>query len=176
VAETIVELLRSNYDEMHGVVNVRPVVDRLLKSPDRAFADVAAAFKTAEPRWRLPMVEAMRTLAATGYCNENQAPDLIRATEAVAVDSGTDEYFKTVNAMVSSRKTAGALLFFVERLLESGKSTAFARQLAFYTVGMLLDHQTAQVSPGLRVALSLAATAESSDQMKDQFAQVVSRL
>jgi hypothetical protein len=118
VAETIVEMLRKNYDDQHGVFNVRPVVDSLLNQ-SRPFAEVSSSFREAEPKWRLPILEAMRVLATTGHCSE--AEDVLRATDVVVGEFGVDEYFKTVNALVGSPDAAPALTGFVSRLLQRQK-------------------------------------------------------
>ena len=175
MAERIVDLLRSNYDEKHGVVNVRPVVDQLLRTSSAPFAEVSASFETAESRWRLPILEAMRVLAASGHCTENDVQGVLRATESVAAESGADEYFKSVNALVASPKTAGALTGFVSRLLDNPRRD-FERRLAFYTIGMLLEHRTAKLPDGLRGALRTAADAEGSDQLRRQFVELLGRL
>jgi len=174
VADSILDQLRNNYDERHGVVNVRPVVDNLLKTSTNPFAEVSATFRDAEPRWRMPILEAMRVLAASGKCTEEGAQDVLKATEAVAVESGDDEYFKTINALVASPKAATALTAYVLRLLEMGRNS-FARRLAFYTVGMLLEHRTAQLSDGLHNALKYAAEEEKSEQLKRQFQELLNR-
>jgi hypothetical protein len=171
----IVKLLQSHYDEQYGIVNVRPVVDQLLETSRDPFAEVSKTFDTAEPRWRIPILEAMRALAASGHCNEGGAADILRATSTVAADSGVDEYFKSVNAIVSSRQAAGVLTGFVASLLEDTRNE-FARRLAFYTVGMLLEHNMGNLTSRLRGALKSAAASERSAQLRRQFGEVIDRL
>jgi hypothetical protein len=171
----IVGLLREHYDAKYGLVNVRPVIDQLLKSTPDAFVEMSSAFDTADPQWRLPILEAMRTLAAIGRCDERSAGDLLRATEAVAADSGVDEHFKTINALVTAQRTAGALTPYALDLLKR-RGDGLARRLAFYTVAMLLEHGTAPVTASLRGALESAAATETSDQLKRQYAEIVARL
>jgi len=176
MADTFVELLRRNYNEKYGETNVRPALDQLLKTSRAPFDEVSVAFKGAEPRWQLPLLEAMRILASTGYCNETEAEVVLRATETVATDSGEDEYFKSVNALVVSPKTAPALTRFISRLLERPVTDDFSRRLAFYTVGMLVEHGEKKLATGLHDALSSAAATERSDRLKLQFQELLKRL
>jgi hypothetical protein len=171
VAETIVEMLRKNYDDQHGVFNVRPVVDSLLNQ-SRPFAEVSSSFREAEPKWRLPILDAMRVLATTGHCSE--AEDVLRATDVVVGEFGVDEYFKTVNALVGSPDAAPALTGFVSRLLQRQRDD-FARRLAFYIVGVLLEHHTATLSSQLRQELNAAVETESSKHLSGQFREVLAK-
>lgn len=173
--DAIIDLLRSNYNEEHGVTNVRPVVDELLAKSRTPFPDIAVTFRNAEPRWRLPILEAMRALCVVGRCTQDDAELLMRATETVAADSGNDEYFKSINALVASRRSAPALISFVARWLRVPQDE-FTRRLAFYVVGMLLEHQTAEITDEVWTALKSAADSEGSDKMKAQFADILGRL
>src|SRR5580765_2373984 len=98
----IVEMLSKNYDSDHGVVNVRPIVDALLASSDDPFAEFSQIFDGLDMQWRVPVLEAMRVLAASGHCTQKQTDKIFSATDVVAADSGIDEYFKSVNAVVVS--------------------------------------------------------------------------
>jgi hypothetical protein len=166
-------MLRKNYDDQHGVFNVRPIVDSLLKQ-SRPFAEVSSSFREAEPKWRLPILEAMRVLATTGHCTEGEAEDVLRATDVVVGEFGVDEYFKTVNALVGSPDAAPALTGFVSRLLQR-QGDDFARRLAFYIVGVLLEHHTATLSSQLRQELNAAVETESSKHLSGQFREVLAK-
>jgi hypothetical protein len=173
VAETIVDLLRKNYDDQFGVANVRPVVDKLLESSQDPFGEVLAAFRV-EPQWRLPILEAMRVLASTGYCTVEGALHLIDATDLVAREFGTDEYFKSVNALVASPKAAPALTSFISRLLNT-ESSEFTRRLAFYILGILLERRKELPLDEVRESLTSAADRETSNQLKEQFRGLLAR-
>ena len=171
----IVSLLRQYYDAQYGIVNVRRVIDQLLSSSDRPFDAMSAAFKSAEPQWRLPILEGMRTLAATYDCSEDRARDLLTATDDVAADAGVDEHFKSINTLVMAPQATGALPAYAARLLE--RRDSLARRLAFYTVAMLLEHQrTERITDSLRRALESAAAAETSDQLKQEYGEILTRL
>lgn len=177
MADYIVDLLDKNYDAEHGVVNVRPVVDMLLsssKDPYGPFAQVSQAFGDVEPRWHLPILEAMRVLAASGHCTQKHADEIFRATDTVAAESGNDEYFKSVNALVVSPKTAPALPEHIRRWLNTDRE--FDRRLAFYTSGMLVDRKMNELLKNLRAKLESAANAEPSPKLKGQFMELLTRL
>jgi hypothetical protein len=173
MAYSIVEMLRKNYDDHHGVFNIRPVVDSLLQE-FRPFSEVSASFREAEAKWRLPILEAMRVLATIGRCTEKEANDVLSATDDVVNEFGTDEYFKTVNALVGSPKAAPALTGFALRLLRT-RGDGFPRRLAFYIVGVLLEHHTATLSNQLRQELADAAGIEASEQLREQFREVLAK-
>lgn len=173
MAETIVDLLRKNYDDQHGVVNVRPVVDKLLERSNDPFSEASATFDV-EPQWRLPILEAMRVLASTGYCTEEGARYLMHATEIVAAEFGSDEYFKSVNALVASPTAAPALTSFIKFLLNA-ETNEFRRRLAFYIFGILLERRTAMIPDELRDSLMSAAKSEKSAPLKKQFTELLAR-
>jgi hypothetical protein len=173
VAETIVDLLRKNYDDQHGVVNVRPVVDKLLERSKDPFSEAWAAFDV-DPQWHLPILEAMRVLASTGYCTVEGARYLINATEIVAAEFGSDEYFKSVNALVASPKAAPALTSFISSLLNV-ETNEFRRRLAFYIFGILLERRTAILPDEIRDSLISAAKGEKSASLKKQFTELLAR-
>lgn len=135
--EWIITLLTKNYDENYGVVNSRPVVEAVVKESKYPFRDVAETFYEASQRWQLPLVDAMRTLAATGYCTSSDARLMLDATRVVAEDAGSEEYFKTVNAMASAQALAPAVFDFVRLLLSETNESR--RRLAFYTVALLAE-------------------------------------
>jgi hypothetical protein len=170
----IVELLDKNYDAAHGVVNVRPVVDYLLRSSKDPFAEFSGIFDQVNPRWHLPILEAMRVLAATDKCTPQQTDEIFKATETVAAESGDDEYFKSVNAVVVSPKIAPALGRYIAQWLSTDAS--FFRELAFYTSGMLLERKMNESLKPLRPNLESAAQAENSPQLKSQFNELLRRL
>src|SRR5260370_38933309 len=174
MADHIVDLLNKNYDANHGVVNVRPVVDTLLASSDDPFAQFSVIFDDVDPRWPLTILEAMRVLAASGNCTQRQADEIFRATDRVAAESGVDEYFKSVNAVVVSAKIAPALPQHIERWLKTERE--FYRRLAFYTSGMLLERKMSALLKNLRAQLESAAKAESSEKLKGQFNEVLKQL
>jgi hypothetical protein len=174
MANLVIDLLNKNYDAAYGVVNVRPVVDKLEHSSDNPFAQVSQVFYTADPQWRLPILEAMRALAVDGYCNREQAHEIFRATDTVAADSGSDEYFKSVNAVVVSPKVAPALPEHIKIWLNNADD--FYRRLAFYTSGMMLERNMNALLKNLRPNLEAAAAAESSPRLKDQFYELLKQL
>jgi hypothetical protein len=175
----VVELLDKNYDETHGVVNVRRVVDHLLSSSKDAFGDISESFYKVDSRWHLPILEAMRVLAATGKYTEqrtDQVTDqLFKATATVATESGMDdEYFKSVNAVIVSPRIAPALGRYIEDWLN--RDGSFFRELAFYTSGMLLDRNMNEPLKRLRSNLQSAAQAENSPQLKSQFDELLKQV
>jgi len=174
MANKIVDLFPDNYDERFGVVNVRPVVDELLKTRNEPFDEIAASFETVEPEWHLALVEAMRALAVAGYCSAQDAEFILGATVTVARESGDDEYFKTINALVSSPRTVKALPGFVHLLLETPEQ-AFRRRLAFYVVGMLIQ-QGENTLESIRPELSSAIEAEPSVQLRAQFSELLEQI
>lgn len=171
----IIKLLANNYDEQHGVVNSRPVLDAVLKDSVEPFRDVLDTFGEAPRQWRLPLVDAMRTLAATGHCTAEEALSMLEATRTVVVDAGDDEeYFKTVNAMVSAPAPAPAVVTFVLSLLREADD--FQRRLAFYAVALLADKRTAALPDELRAQLKAEAAREPSLVRRRQFFDVLARL
>lgn len=170
----IISLLAENYDEQHGVVNSRPVVDAVIEKSNQPFRDVSNTFDEASRQWQLPLVDAMRALAATGHCTADDADLMLKATRTVAQDSGSDEYFKTVNAMASAQALAPAVAKFVLSLLRD--SDEFQRRLAFYSVALLAERRTAVVPDELRDQLRVEATREKSASRREQFFEVLARL
>jgi hypothetical protein len=172
-------LLADNYDSKHGVVNVRPVVDELMRE-DNPVGQALAIFNE-EPRWRGAILEAVRVLAASGKCDEKGAEDIINATDVFANESGTDEYFKSINALATSARTTPALVSYVEQLLTPSLSRSFERRLIFYTIGMLLEHKKSLLEnreaskrfAQLKDGLESVVRAESSVQLKQQFQEVL---
>jgi hypothetical protein len=172
--EWIISLLADNYDESHGVVNSRPVVDAVISKSDRPFEDLSNTFEDASRQWQLPLVDAMRTLAATGYCTADDAQLMLDATRTVAEVAGSEEYFKTVNAMVSAQNSSAAVVAFVASLL--GDADEFQRRLAFYAVALVAERRTASISVQLRNQLSVEANRETSRVRRKQFLDVLARL
>jgi hypothetical protein len=167
----VIDLLNKNYDTEHGVVNVRPVVDELVKIHPNPFEELRAKFKSVEVRWHSPILEAMRQLAATGRCSESGAHEILLATDTVARETGHDEFFKTINALAVSPTTAPTLVKFVYHLLNSGKE--FDRRLAFYAVGMLLEHNGSRLLSDGENVLRSAAEAEESPELKRDFTDLL---
>jgi hypothetical protein len=116
----------------------------------------------------------MRVLAATGRCTEGQTGDIFKATETVATESGTDQYYKSVNAVVVSPKIAPALADHIAGWLN--RENEFYRQLAFYTSGMLVQRKMSDVLKTIKPRLEFAAKAESSANLKSQFSEVLKKL
>lgn len=173
MGDLVIDLLNENYDAKHGVVNVRPVVDALVKTLGDPFDVLWAKFRS-EKTWHSPILEAMRLLAATGRCNERGAAEILDATYTVAQETGTDEYFKTINALVMSPKTAPTLTKFVDDCLHSGND--FERRLAFYAAGMLLEHNGWRYLNSIQDALQSAADAETSPERKRDYKELVNSL
>lgn len=172
--EWIISILADNYDELHGNVNSRAVVDAVIRDSKEPFRDVSNTFRDAPRQWQLPLVEAMRTLAATGYCTGDDTSVMLDATRAVAEDAGTEEYFKTVNAMASARESAPAVLTFVRSLLGDGDE--FKRRLAFYAVALLAEKHTAQLTNNLRDQLKDEAAREPLSSRREQFLAIIERM
>jgi hypothetical protein len=172
--EWIISLLADNYDESHGVVNSRPVVDAVISESDRPFEDLSDTFEDASRQWQLPLLDAMRTLAATGHCTADDARLMLDATRRVAEVAGSEEYFKTVNAMVSAQDSASAVVTFVASLL--GAADEFQRRLAFYAVALLAEKGTASISAQLREQLTDEANREMVPVRREQFLDVLARL
>jgi hypothetical protein len=170
----IISLLESNYDEQHGVVNSRPVVDALIRDSKQPFRDLSSTFQGAPRQWQLPLVEAMRTMAATGYCTAEEAGFVFDATRAVAEDPASEEYIKTVNAVGSARVAATAVVTFALSLLNNANESQ--RRLAFYAVALLVEKRTAEVPQQLRAQLKIEADRETSPARRDQFLDVLARL
>lgn len=170
----VVSLLQQHYDPTYGIVDVRKVIDELQKTSG-AFDEMSRTFHAAEPQWRLPILEGMRTLAATVDCSEDQAAELLRITDTVAADVGVDEYFKSINAVVMSPKAAGALPAYAVRLLER-RNDGLARRLAFYAAAMLLLHDRSRITEPLRRGLESAAEAETSAEQKEEFREILAQL
>lgn len=175
----IVELLGKNYDEAHGVVNVRRVIDHLLNSSKDAFGDITESFYEVDSRWHLPILEAMRALVATDKYPKEQtsqvADQIFKATQTAVTESGVnDEFFKSVNAVVVSPEIAPGLGRYIEEWLKSDVS--FFRELAFYTSGMLLERNMNEPLKRLRPNLQSAAQAESSPQLKSQFDELLKQV
>jgi anti-sigma B factor antagonist len=184
MADKIVKLLEANYDEKYGVVNMRPVVDRLLRESQNAFADVATGFGTVERRWRQPLLEAMRTLAASGYCNAEDARTVLVATGSIALERGVGEYFRTINALASSKGAAAALPDFLASLLarptdelvpSAEEPAEFRRRLAFYVLGTILEHGTTDIPEDTWLRLKAAASLEPSELRREQFLELLER-
>lgn len=173
MANTILDQLRDNYDDQYGVVNVRPVVDELVRTSRDPLAEVSATFESAELRWRIPILEAMRVLAAMGFWTEGGAKAILKATDAVAAESGKDEYYKSINALVvSSQQATKELMTFVSDWL---RGNHFERWLACYTIGMLIEHRKEPLPEELRSALRSAAMNEESLQMRPKFRELLTR-
>ena len=170
----IIELLNKNYDAQHGVVNIRPVVDTVLQRSTNPFLEISNTFVEATRQWQLPLIEALRTLAASGQCTTDDARFMLEATRTVAEDVGSDEYFKTVNALVSSQASAAALVTFISSLLAG--SNEFKRRLAFYAVGLLAERSPATVPERLLTQLKSEADLEQSPARRAQFLEVLARL
>jgi hypothetical protein len=170
----VVGLLHKNYDPTYGTVNVRPIVDALVASSKDPFSEFTDVFYKAEPRWHLPILEAMRVLAATGRCTQEQTGEIFKATETVAAESGTDQYYKSVNAVVVSPKIAPALAGQIAGWLN--RQNEFYRQLAFYTSGMLLQRKMSEVLKTIIPTLESAAKSESSSNLRSQFSEVLKQL
>lgn len=170
----IIELLAKHYDENHGVANSRPVVDAVIKESKQPFRDVSDTFAEASRQWQLPLVDAMRALAATGYCKPDDGVLMLNATQTVAEDAGTEEYFKTVNAMASAQASAPALVTYVLSLLR--EPSEFQRRLAFYAVALLIDKHTAMIPDQLRTRLRVEADREQFPERQMQFRDVLARL
>ena len=116
----------------------------------------------------------MRTLAATGYCTPDDGQLMFNATQTVAEDAGSEEYFKTVNAMASAQASAPAVVTYVLSLLrEPGE---FQRRLAFYAVALLVDKHTATIPEQLLARLKIEADREPSPERRVQFLDVLTRL
>ena len=173
MGDLVIDLLNNNYDAEHGVVNVRPVVDALTKSVSDPLDELWAKFRS-EKRWHSPILEAMRLLAATGRCNERGAGEILDATDTVAQEAGNDEYFKTINALAVSAKTAPTLTKSLDRWLKSGKD--FERRLAFYAAGMLLEHNGSRYLNGVQDAVKSAADAETSPERRRDYMELMSSL
>jgi hypothetical protein len=172
---TVVELLNKNYDPDYGTVNVRPVIDAIVASSKDPFHEISGAFNNVEPRWHLPILEAMRVLAATGCCTPEQTGDMFKATETVAAESGRDQYYKSINAVVVSPKIAPVLTQYIAAWLHHGRENEFYRQLAFYASGMLLQRKMSSVLKAIRPVLESAAKAETSN-LRSQFSDVLKQI
>ena len=179
----IVDLLSTHYDAKHGVFNLRPVVDHLMREDD-PFTAAFIALRTADPQWRASILEAMRALAVAGRCTDEGANRLLEVTESIAKNNDADELYKTVNALAGSSQTIPALVRYMGRLLSQNPLGSAERYLIFYIVGMLLSHkawlrQDAATFGRFRdffyTSLPAAATTEESHTLRSQFDELVEK-
>lgn len=175
MASRVIELLSENYDEKFGVVNLRSVLDELSLVSQHPFNDISVSFEHAEPRWQPSILEAMRVLAISNGCSKDEAWEILRATTVVASDIGNEEYFKSVNALVTSTNASDALAEFIAELLAQ-RPDDFRRRLAFYVVGMLIEHGMTEFHKDILSALRYAAAVENSLQSRQQMEELLGRL
>ena len=124
MATRVEQLLQSSWNEEHGVFDVRAAVDALVTRTDKPFDELLDAFRQSEVRWRLPIVEAMRAIAATQQTEVGQAESLIEATEEIAPQAGFDEYYKTINAIAAAPQGREALTRYVGHLMSASDEPA----------------------------------------------------
>ncbi len=172
---SIEELLQEGYDARYGNMDSHAVVESVINQ-EYSVGDLIEAFASLGRQWQLPLIDAMRILAAMGYCSVEEAYAVLGMTRTMADRLGSEEYFKTVNALSSAPNSAQAVLDFVRELLPATDDAQ--RYLVFYAVALLAEKRTvaaAHVPDELFAALSKAAQGEVSKDRQHQFQRALAK-
>lgn len=168
----VVELLEAYRVSDHGVVDVRAVLDELIRRHKDPVAELVAVFSDPDAyQWRLYALVGLRTLATEGHLQAPEAHMVLEMTDLVAPYAGLDEYYKTITALAASRQTAPVLLDFIRACLDR-KAPYDWRWLAFAAMGALLAKQTVTVPWDLAKALSEEAPNERDPHRRTQMEEV----
>lgn len=140
MADFLLNLLKSNVDLTHGVINVRAVVTELDNQKKDPAEEFIRLFSDPESSaWRFYAMVGMRSLADRGRLKKEQAQKLLEMTETlVQARMSMEEYYKTISALASTKETALVLVDFVQQKLEKKEPPQW-RWLAFVAAGDLLQ-------------------------------------
>ena len=146
MTDSLIDLLKSNVVEGHGVTNVWAVVNELEKQNKNPATEFTRLFYAPEGKpWCFYAVVGMRSLVERGSLKKEEARTLLKMTETlVLARRSMEEYYRTISILASSRETAPVLVEFVEEKLGEKDQTQW-RWLAFFAVGELLQAQKATI-------------------------------
>lgn len=175
-SEVLTELLRTRLAKRE-IVNIQCLVDDLDRQgvePEEAFEQLLRDAKAFN--WHYYAVAGMRTLAERDRLSQDKATTLLNNTERLAWQLGTDEFHKTIVALARSKKTAPALLEFVQKRLLEQQDIPEWRWLAFTAVASMRQSRTADITPTLKERLKREAEEEIDPHRKPQLQELVNSL
>ena len=105
--------------------------------------------------WHYYALAGMRALAELGKLSRNRARTLLEKTDRIAWQVGTDEFYKSIEAVAHSRETVPALLDFVEERLLGQRDIREWRWLAFTAVASILQSKVEGITAMLKERVTL---------------------
>ena len=170
----LIGLLESRRIAFHGVIDVRQVVhalDEQGQDPAEAFTTLFHASTAEDLAWRFYALEGMRALAVRGRLREEQADMLLEMTDGVALQMGTDEYYKSISAVAFSPETAPVLVPFVRQKLER-RNISDWRWVAFFATAAYLGTPRARIPFDLAQQLIFEAHEETNPVRGPQLKEI----
>src|SRR5215204_3650902 len=105
----IVSILSHHVDQKHGVVDVHSAMEDLEHPQD----DLKMVLSDPTvPEWHYYALEGLRALAAQGSTSREEDRLILEGTKRIAQQFGTDEFYKTFDAIAVSRDNAPLLADF----------------------------------------------------------------
>jgi hypothetical protein len=167
-ARAVVQRLSRHVDEKHGIVDVNSAM-KDLDHPQDDLKTVLA--DPTVPEWHFYALEGLRSLAATGNTSPEDGRIILEGTKRIAQRLGTDEFYKTFDAMAHTKKNASLLADFANDMLNDRDQRDWL-WLAFSAVGTLLQHNWSDaITEGLRWKLMHAVREQQADERESQMAE-----
>jgi hypothetical protein len=171
----VVELLRNNLDEKHGVVNVRAVIDSIMAKEDPAQALEQLLKDNSVSEWHYYGLEGLRSLAIRGDLKPDHARMVLNdLTVRFAQERGADEYYNSIRSIAVSPKpeTALVVLEFAGERLDKQDWGDWC-WLAFFAVGTFLERESNRVPSELAHRLQDVVGKEREETRRAQLTEIV---